>query len=74
MPELPEVEAVARRLRREATGAVIQRVKVLRDRATHPQRPEELNGAAGYTIDRMTMIDLFPQTFHLETVVRMSLK
>jgi 23S rRNA (uracil1939-C5)-methyltransferase len=29
---------------------------------------------AGYTIDRMVMIDLFPQTFHLETVVRMSLK
>ena len=30
--------------------------------------------AAGYTMDRMVMIDLFPQTFHLETVVRMSLK
>ena len=26
--------------------------------------------AAGYGIERMTMVDLFPQTFHLETVVR----
>ncbi len=27
--------------------------------------------AAGYRVDRMTMVDLFPQTFHLETVVRL---
>jgi 23S rRNA (uracil1939-C5)-methyltransferase len=27
--------------------------------------------AAGYRIDRMAMVDLFPQTFHLETVVRL---
>ena len=27
--------------------------------------------AAGYRIDRMTLIDLFPQTFHVETVVRL---
>ncbi len=28
--------------------------------------------AAGYTVDRMSMIDLFPQTFHLETVVQLT--
>jgi 23S rRNA (uracil1939-C5)-methyltransferase len=28
--------------------------------------------AAGYQIERMAMIDLFPQTFHLETVVRLT--
>jgi len=27
--------------------------------------------ATGYSIDEMTLIDLFPQTFHLETVLRM---
>jgi 23S rRNA (uracil1939-C5)-methyltransferase len=27
--------------------------------------------AAGYRIEKMTLIDLFPQTFHLETVVRL---
>ncbi|KAA6458734.1 class I SAM-dependent RNA methyltransferase [Acidobacteria bacterium AB60] len=27
--------------------------------------------AAGYTIDKITLADLFPQTFHLETVVRL---
>ena len=27
--------------------------------------------ANGYSIDSMTLVDLFPQTFHLETVVRM---
>jgi 23S rRNA (uracil1939-C5)-methyltransferase len=29
--------------------------------------------AAGYRIDKMTMVDLFPQTFHLETVVALRL-
>ena len=28
---------------------------------------------AGYVIESMTLADLFPQTFHLETVVRMRL-
>jgi 23S rRNA (uracil1939-C5)-methyltransferase len=28
--------------------------------------------AAGYQIERMILIDLFPQTYHLETVVRLS--
>jgi 23S rRNA (uracil1939-C5)-methyltransferase len=26
---------------------------------------------AGFRIERLTMIDLFPQTFHLETIVRL---
>ncbi len=30
--------------------------------------------AGGYSIERMTLVDLFPQTFHLETVVRLELK
>ncbi len=29
--------------------------------------------AAGYRIERLTMVDLFPQTFHLETVARLVL-
>jgi len=29
---------------------------------------------AGYSIDRLTMIDLFPQTFHIETVAQLSLR
>ena len=28
---------------------------------------------AGYRIDRLTLVDLFPQTYHLETVVRLSI-
>jgi 23S rRNA (uracil1939-C5)-methyltransferase len=28
--------------------------------------------AAAYRVERMTMVDLFPQTFHLETVVRLT--
>jgi 23S rRNA (uracil1939-C5)-methyltransferase len=28
--------------------------------------------ASGYSVEKMTMVDLFPQTFHLETVVRLS--
>jgi 23S rRNA (uracil1939-C5)-methyltransferase len=28
--------------------------------------------AGGYRIDQMTLVDLFPQTYHLETVVRLA--
>ena len=28
---------------------------------------------AGYRIERMTMIDVFPQTFHIEAMVRLKL-
>ena len=30
--------------------------------------------ASGYSIEKMTLIDLFPQTYHLETVVQLRLK
>ena len=30
--------------------------------------------AAGYRVDRMVLVDLFPQTFHLETVVALSMR
>ena len=30
--------------------------------------------AAGYRIEKMTLVDLFPQTYHLETVVRLRLE
>jgi 23S rRNA (uracil1939-C5)-methyltransferase len=29
--------------------------------------------AGGYRIDSVTLVDLFPQTFHMETVVALSL-
>jgi 23S rRNA (uracil1939-C5)-methyltransferase len=29
--------------------------------------------AAGYRVEQMTLVDLFPQTFHLETVVRLGM-
>jgi formamidopyrimidine-DNA glycosylase len=50
MPELPEVEAVCRKLRREAVGAVIGEAHVLRPRMTHPQHPSEFTRTAGHTI------------------------
>jgi formamidopyrimidine-DNA glycosylase len=37
MPELPEVEAVVRQLRKDAIGANIKRVQVLRPRTVQPQ-------------------------------------
>lgn len=42
------------------------------DPATLARDLHEL-AAGGYRIDRLTMVDLFPQTFHLETVVRLTL-
>ncbi len=51
MPELPEVEAIARRLRPEAVGAVIKRIEVLRARSTAPQKPSVLQKAVGKRIE-----------------------
>jgi len=34
----------------------------------------DLAGLTGYQIESMTMVDLFPQTYHLETVVKLSRK
>jgi formamidopyrimidine-DNA glycosylase len=53
MPELPEVEAVCRKLRREATGAVIAEAHVVRVRSVHPQDAGELDNTAGRTILRI---------------------
>lgn len=51
MPELPEVEAIVRRLRPEATGATIKQVSVLRPRTVFPQKPSVLEEAAGRRIE-----------------------
>ena len=52
MPELPEVEAVCRRLRRDALHAEIAVVKILRPSVTRPQPPRTIEKrAAGRTID-----------------------
>ena len=53
MPELPEVEAVVRRLRSDAVGARIRAVEVLRPRSTRPQPPDELRRAERQTIERV---------------------
>jgi formamidopyrimidine-DNA glycosylase len=44
------VEAVCRKLRRDAVGAVIERVSVYRARTAHPQHPSELERAASRQI------------------------
>ena len=51
MPELPEVEAIVRRLRPEVTGAAIARVEVLRARTVLPQKPATVAAAAGKKIE-----------------------
>ena len=47
-----------------------QLVYVSCDPATLARDLRALVGA-GYAIEQMTLADLFPQTFHLETVVRL---
>jgi 23S rRNA (uracil1939-C5)-methyltransferase len=34
----------------------------------------DVAGLTDYSIDKLTLIDLFPQTYHLETVVQLSRK
>jgi formamidopyrimidine-DNA glycosylase len=51
MPELPEVEAIVRRLRPEVTGAAIARVEVMRARTVLPQKPATVTAAAGKKIE-----------------------
>jgi 23S rRNA (uracil1939-C5)-methyltransferase len=61
--------------------AVVRRIAELRPRhvsivACDPATlARDLAGlmAAGYRVEKMTLVDLFPQTYHLETVVRLSL-
>jgi formamidopyrimidine-DNA glycosylase len=53
MPELPEVEAIVRKLRKDAPGSAIRRVEVLRTRAIHPQKTSEIAHAEGGRILRV---------------------
>src|SRR4051794_40085759 len=51
MPELPEVEAIIRRLRPHVIGATIMRVDVFRPRTVSPQKPAQLAEAEGQRIE-----------------------
>ncbi|HSB16752.1 MAG TPA: bifunctional DNA-formamidopyrimidine glycosylase/DNA-(apurinic or apyrimidinic site) lyase [Bryobacteraceae bacterium] len=52
MPELPEVEAVCRKLRRDALGACIAAARVLRSGTTRPQKTRRVESlAAGRIIE-----------------------
>ena len=54
MPELPEVEAVCRKLRQHATGATLVSAHIERRRITAPQDPAEVEAlAAGRSIERI---------------------
>lgn len=46
MPELPEVEAVCRRLREQVLGATIRRIELLRPAIASPQTPDEIRKLA----------------------------
>lgn len=46
MPEMPEVDAVARRLRESVAGSRIKKLRILRPSICRPQRPEDLEDAA----------------------------
>ncbi len=50
MPELPEVEAVCRKLRKEAAGGVIAEAVVLRPGSVKPHAPGDLDSAVGKSI------------------------
>ena len=51
MPELPEVEAVCRKLRKEAVGGIIAEASVLRARTIYPQDAEQLSKVERHTIE-----------------------
>src|SRR5215469_5514921 len=54
MPELPEVEAVCRKLTKHAVGATIVSAHIERRRITAPQDPEEAEAlATGRSIERI---------------------
>ncbi len=54
MPELPEVEAVCRKLRKHAIGATLVSAHIERRRITAPQDPAEVEAlATGHTIERI---------------------
>ena len=54
MPELPEVEAVCRRLRKHATGATLAAAHIERRRITSPQDPAEVEAQiSGRSIERI---------------------
>jgi formamidopyrimidine-DNA glycosylase len=54
MPELPEVEAVCRKLRKHATRAALIAAHIERRRITAPQDPAEVEAlAAGRSIERI---------------------
>lgn len=53
MPELPEVEAVCRKLRKEAVGGLIAEAFVLRAGSVKPQSPADLDLAIGKSIGRI---------------------
>jgi formamidopyrimidine-DNA glycosylase len=55
MPELPEVEAVCRKLRKSAVGSTLISAHIERRRITAPQAPDEVESlAAGRAIERIT--------------------
>lgn len=55
MPELPEVEAVCRKLRRDATGATIIAASIARPSITKPHSPQFIAaGLAGRRIDSVS--------------------
>lgn len=54
MPELPEVETICRKLRRQVSGAEILCTRVLRRRTTYPQKPAKVEKlASGRTIENI---------------------
>jgi formamidopyrimidine-DNA glycosylase len=78
MPELPEVEAVCRKLRREAAGKRVVRMRFVRPNVIAPQEPssveEELAGRPIESIDRRgkNIFLRFPPDLALHVHLRMT--